>query len=48
MSIHAPRDRIALLDLLDIFQGRLRWPANSLRKELEAEYQKMELSEFAK
>lgn len=47
MSVHAPHERTALLDLIEIFQCRVRWPADSLRKELESEYQKDELSAFA-
>lgn len=46
MSVHTPQDRATLLDLLDTFQERLRWPVHSLRKELEAEYQKDKLSEL--
>lgn len=47
MSVHAPHERTALLDLIEIFQRRVRWPADSLRKELELEYQKDGLSAFA-
>lgn len=47
MSVHAPHERAALLDLVESFQWRLGWPADSLRKELEAEYQKDELSAFS-
>ncbi|KAI9926023.1 hypothetical protein ASPWEDRAFT_107812 [Aspergillus wentii DTO 134E9] len=47
MSVHTPHERIALLDLIDTFQRRVRWPAGSLRKDLEFEYQKDELSAFA-
>ena len=47
MSVHAPHERAALLDLIESFQWRIGWPADSLRKELEAEYQKDELSAFS-
>ena len=47
MSVHAPHERTALLDLIETFQRRVRWPVDSLRNELEAEYQKDELSAFA-
>lgn len=47
MSVHAPHERTVLLDLIETFQHRIRWPVDSLRKELESEYQKDELSAFA-
>ncbi|KAB8208246.1 fungal-specific transcription factor domain-containing protein [Aspergillus parasiticus] len=48
LGVHTPHERAALLDLLDKCQRRIRWPADSLTKELEAEYQKDELSAFAR
>ncbi|KAE8383574.1 fungal-specific transcription factor domain-containing protein [Aspergillus bertholletiae] len=48
LGVHTPHERAALLDLLDKCQRRIRWPADSLAKELEAEYQKDELSAFAR
>lgn len=44
MGVQTPRERAVLLDLLETFQKRLRWPDNSLREELEIEYQKAEKS----
>ncbi|KAB8224600.1 fungal-specific transcription factor domain-containing protein [Aspergillus novoparasiticus] len=41
LGVHTPHERAALLDLLDKCQRRIRWPADSLTKELEAEYQKV-------
>lgn len=46
MVIRSPSERLALLDIIDQFQERLRWPANSLRKELEMEYRKTDVTEF--
>lgn len=46
MSVHVPHERTALLDLIETFQKRVCWPADSLRMELESEYQKDELSAF--
>ncbi|KAE8408134.1 fungal-specific transcription factor domain-containing protein [Aspergillus pseudonomiae] len=48
LGVHTPHERAALLDLLDKCQRRIRWPADSLTRELEAEYQKDELSAFAR
>ncbi|KAF7588140.1 hypothetical protein BBP40_006140 [Aspergillus hancockii] len=48
LSVHTPHERAALLDLIDKIQQRIRWPADSLSKVLEAEYQKDELSAFAR
>ncbi|KAE8161487.1 fungal-specific transcription factor domain-containing protein [Aspergillus tamarii] len=48
LGVHTPHERAALLGLLDKCQRRIRWPADSLTKELEAEYQKDELSAFAR
>jgi hypothetical protein len=47
MCVYDPQERLVVLDLLDSCQNRVRWPLNSLRKELELEYQKDDLSEFA-
>ncbi|RAL03154.1 Zn(II)2Cys6 transcription factor [Aspergillus ibericus CBS 121593] len=46
MSVHAPHERAALLDLLDNFERRVCWPRVSLRNDLELEYQKDGLSGF--
>lgn len=40
MCVNTPHERLALLDLLDMCQRRVRWPLMSLRKELELEYSK--------
>lgn len=40
MCVQTPHERLALLDLLDICQRRVRWPLVSLRNELELEYSK--------
>ncbi|CAI7645590.1 unnamed protein product [Penicillium pancosmium] len=38
ICLHDEHERLALLELLDISQQRLRWPEKSLRKELELVY----------
>lgn len=40
MCVYTPHERLALLDLLETCQRRVRWPLHSLRKELELEYGK--------
>ncbi|KAL4895296.1 Zn(II)2Cys6 transcription factor [Aspergillus ambiguus] len=46
MSVSTPHERAELLDLIETFQKRVRWPNKSLRKDLESEYQKDALSGF--
>jgi hypothetical protein len=38
MCVYTPHERLALLELLDSCQRTVRWPLESLRKELELEY----------
>ncbi|KAJ5963111.1 hypothetical protein N7481_013416 [Penicillium waksmanii] len=38
--LYDEHEQLALLDLLDLFQQRLRWPERSLRKEVELHYSK--------
>ncbi|KAJ5650989.1 fungal-specific transcription factor domain-containing protein [Penicillium longicatenatum] len=40
MCVYTPHERLALLELLDSCQRTVRWPLESLRKELELEYGK--------
>ncbi|KAJ5735013.1 fungal-specific transcription factor domain-containing protein [Penicillium malachiteum] len=40
MCVSTPHERLALLDILETCQRRVRWPLNSLTKELELEYGK--------
>ncbi|KAF9889343.1 hypothetical protein FE257_007453 [Aspergillus nanangensis] len=47
MSVSTPHERAELLDLIELFQQRVRWPSESLRKDLELEYQKDALTGFA-
>ncbi|RAL08891.1 Zn(II)2Cys6 transcription factor [Aspergillus homomorphus CBS 101889] len=46
-SVHAPRERATLLELVDKFERLLCWPSYSLRKTLETEYAKDGLPGFA-
>lgn len=46
MCVHTPHERLALLELLESCQRRVRWPLVSLRKELELEYAKDALPNF--
>lgn len=46
MSVSTPPERAELLDLIEMFQRRVRWPKKSLRRDLEMEYQKDALSGF--
>ncbi|KAH8424427.1 uncharacterized protein LDX57_002178 [Aspergillus melleus] len=43
MCVHTPHERSILLELMDTFQQRVRWPSNSLRRDLELDFQRDDL-----